>query len=777
MNSLSFRALLPVFFLAWGCGYNPKASTPPKPDAGVDTVSSQGSVDAWAPDLQPDRHQDTTLAPPDATGRSDGGAAGASGNGGTTAVSSGGGAVSSGGATVPGTTSPAGGSTGGPDAAPDLPVDVPANVSCAMPTAPAHGSVSAPTLTVGSQASYKCETGYGASATSRTCQADGTWSGAEPVCNLADCGPPPAVSNSKVEAPSTAYNSTAKYTCDPGYATSAATTITCQSDARWTSVLFACNPVDCKAAPALEHADVSAPLTTFGSVATYYCQTGFALLSATENKRTCQADGTWSLPAPSCKEVDCGAPPTVANGSIVAPDTTFGGTATYTCSVGFSLVGPSLRTCQADGAWSGAAPSCPAITPKLTVIKGGSGKGSIANAPSTNIACGTTCEATFSYNASVILSATPDAGQSFVGWDHVACPGKGTCTLKLTVDTTVTAIFSPPPNIVFVTSTEHTANLGGLAGADAICAARATAAGLAGTYKAWLSTSTVSAKSRLGTASGWVRPDGKPVLSLISDIEKDKFFYPPALDEAGVNLGLASVRTCTDERGLLPSDPAITTCGDWTSDVDVESKYHYLGFSSSGSRNFTANSIANCAFSGRLYCFGIDRTAFVAPDPISTGRKAFTTSAYWKSGAGLSAADALCQAEASEAGLTGTFKALLAATGASAASRFAGNDTPWYRMDGLALAASAHEFFAGPTIAIPPTLTAKGERVIGRAWAGATSMVADGTDDRNCSNWTSSSAAAMPSLSEFDNTAASFFFGLTTPLKCSGDAHLVCLQN
>src|SRR5207248_2675590 len=40
---------------------------------------------------------------------------------------------------------------------------------------------------------------------------------------------------------------------------------------------------------------------------------------------------------------------------------------------------------------------------------------------------------------------------------------------------------------VFVTSVMYDGNLGGLAGADAKCQARATAASLSGTYKAWLS--------------------------------------------------------------------------------------------------------------------------------------------------------------------------------------------------------------------------------------------------------------------------------------------------
>ena len=50
---------------------------------------------------------------------------------------------------------------------------------------------------------------------------------------------------------------------------------------------------------------------------------------------------------------------------------------------------------------------------------------------------------------------------------------------------------------VFVTSTAYNGNLGGLSGADSKCQDRANAASLGGTWKAWLSSGSVSATSRL----------------------------------------------------------------------------------------------------------------------------------------------------------------------------------------------------------------------------------------------------------------------------------------
>ena len=48
-----------------------------------------------------------------------------------------------------------------------------------------------------------------------------------------------------------------------------------------------------------------------------------------------------------------------ANGSVNhTSGTTLGQTATYSCITGYNLVGDSTRTCQAEGNWSGNAPTC-----------------------------------------------------------------------------------------------------------------------------------------------------------------------------------------------------------------------------------------------------------------------------------------------------------------------------------------------------------------------------------------------------------------------------------
>lgn len=56
---------------------------------------------------------------------------------------------------------------------------------------------------------------------------------------------------------------------------------------------------------------------------------------------------------------DCGGLPAPTNGEIVLPSVySAGQIAVYSCDRGFSLTGPSTRTCLSSGLWNGTAPQC-----------------------------------------------------------------------------------------------------------------------------------------------------------------------------------------------------------------------------------------------------------------------------------------------------------------------------------------------------------------------------------------------------------------------------------
>ena len=131
------------------------------------------------------------------------------------------------------------------------------------------------------------------------------------------------------------------------------------------------------------------------------------------------------------------------------------------------------------------------------------------------------------------------------------------------------------PKRVFVTSQAYQGGLlGGLAGADAKCATRATAAGLTGTYKAWLSDREAQAVFRLTHSTGnYLLVDGTTVAadwsalasgSLAHAIDHDELgaLYAPPLNCFVVG-GIVPVWTATRYNGRYNATTG-GTCNDWT---------------------------------------------------------------------------------------------------------------------------------------------------------------------------------------------------------------------
>ncbi len=87
----------------------------------------------------------------------------------------------------------------------------------------------------------------------------------------------------------------------------------------------------------------------------------------------------------------------------------------------------------------------------------------------------------------------------------------------------------------FVTSTQYMAGeLGGLSGADALCTSRAAAAGLVGSYRAWLADSTGSPATRFApVSSGYVRLDGALLANDLPDLLDGYVVAPLNINEFG----------------------------------------------------------------------------------------------------------------------------------------------------------------------------------------------------------------------------------------------------
>ena len=315
------------------------------------------------------------------------------------------------------------------------------------------------------------------------------------------------------------------------------------------------------------------------------------------------------------------------------------------------------------------------------------------------------------------------------------------------------------PLKVFVTSTQGPGNLGGWADAggqtglvagDNICQARATAAVLPGTYKAWLSDSTtdaychiqgytgkISANCGQGTlpvaAGPWVRTnDGHPFAGTIDKlVNNGQVFAPVRYDETGYSTA-ANYFTGT----LVDGTASAMSCSNWTSIVSTD--YATTGYPYGATGWWTNNGSLNCNMSMSLLCL---QTGTGGPLPAMTppalSKKVFVTSTTYDGNlGGLTGADTICQTRAAAGGVPNAakFKAWLSDSTTNAIDRFSENS--WYRLDGVKVANSKADLTDG-NLFTAITYTETG------VYVGNFTLVWTGTDAdgiktaNNCSNWTS----------------------------------------
>jgi cysteine-rich repeat protein len=160
---------------------------------------------------------------------------------------------------------------------------------------------------------------------------------------------------------------------------------------------------------------------------------------------------------------------------------------------------------------------------------------------------------------------------------------------------------------VFATSSTHTGNLGGLAGADAICNTRAAAANLPGTYMAWISTNQGSPATRFTQSTVQYRlVTGTKVVDNWADLVDGTLDAPIDRTETGaVSVNTASscggttrtVRTGTSTAGLVTN----ATCNNFSSSGNGPSGT--VGRTTIGDANWTVCGAPSCSQATAIYCF------------------------------------------------------------------------------------------------------------------------------------------------------------------------------
>jgi hypothetical protein len=176
-------------------------------------------------------------------------------------------------------------------------------------------------------------------------------------------------------------------------------------------------------------------------------------------------------------------------------------------------------------------------------------------------------------------------------------------------------VAAPPPTAcglglarVFVTSSMYDGDFGGVAGADADCAASATAQDIGGEWRAWMSDSSTPAVAHIyASTGGYVLLDGTVVASSFAALLSGSLAH--AIDLTELNApppdGYTEVWTGIDVTGEMANGGYCSyySGGDWSSDSS-EASTPLVGHLDASDSTWTAAYLQLCNRTDvRLYCF------------------------------------------------------------------------------------------------------------------------------------------------------------------------------
>nr|XP_018667880.1 sushi, von Willebrand factor type A, EGF and pentraxin domain-containing protein 1-like isoform X2 [Ciona intestinalis] len=238
-------------------------------------------------------------------------------------------------------------------------------VTCPELKVPKHGRKKcADSNNFDSECIFICDIGYTMHGTSsRTCQSDGSWTGKHVSCGIVTCEAVPAPQHgSKRCTDGENFDSSCRFTCDIGYQLVGSISRTCLESGEWNGISTSCVMITCSEMDNPAHGLVECTSNNnYQSICTISCNAGYNLVGT--NTRTCQATHTWSGIEATCVMVTCPALATPSHGSVECDESNvFNSSCKFKCKKGFTLIGSTVRMCQADRTWTGKTTSCSLIT-------------------------------------------------------------------------------------------------------------------------------------------------------------------------------------------------------------------------------------------------------------------------------------------------------------------------------------------------------------------------------------------------------------------------------
>lgn len=366
------------------------------------------------------------------------------------------------------------------------------------------------------------------------------------------------------------------------------------------------------------------------------------------------------------------------------------------------------------------------------------------------------------------------------------------------------------PHQVFVTSVEGNGNLStwpdangktGIEAGDAICQARARAAGLDGIFVAWLSDEQNDAYCRIHNLSGkkadncgqdslpvnagpWVRTDGFPFAPAAGQFIEEGVVYSGLTTDEFSQSKTRYYFTGTGNNGIFyNSNGNVLTCKNWS---DSEENNLAQGSTSTFEGTWSSGTRISCGRQFQLVCFETGPGPALPP-VVRPGKKAFLTSIRGTGNlsscpgangkTGLEAGDEVCRSLARQAGLENAdhFKALLSDDTTTTRDRIQ-SDGPWVRLDGIVLAENKDDLVNGRFQTIL-NLTEKGiysnESSSWYAWTTIPGNAVQ-TNNKTCNNWQNDDHETQGHFSRVFDVSP---WNANTILECDETHPFYCIED
>ncbi|KAM7431863.1 CUB and sushi domain-containing protein 3 [Porites harrisoni] len=230
---------------------------------------------------------------------------------------------------------------------------------CPVPKAP-ENAFAIGNNTVGSKVRILCTEGFFrmGKPVKIQCQTNGQWTETNVTCVAKSCGDPGSPTNGNRVGWLFQYNQTVRFKCLEGYILEGPKARTCQANQTWSGIQPICKPITCEDPPKVVGAMmVDSGGFVFKEQVRYNCRDGYRMEGS--GTLTCAANGKWIGEIPVCKAIFCEDPGTPQNGSRTGSAVfKYGEKLSFLCNKGFILFGSHERSCEGGGKWTGVQPYC-----------------------------------------------------------------------------------------------------------------------------------------------------------------------------------------------------------------------------------------------------------------------------------------------------------------------------------------------------------------------------------------------------------------------------------